>query len=141
MIKVPFNKIQKARLALNSVITSNKIRLRNMQAMLGLLNFIAKAIPAGRAFNRRFYDAMVYAKQPYHFARITTEFKQDASVWLEFVDSFNGLRIFNENEWLDNKALELYTDSAGSQYLGCGCYFNGMWSYFKWPGHWDNKQF
>lgn len=140
-IRVPFPKVQKAQNALVSLITSKKIRLRQLQSLVGQLNFICKAIPAGRAFNRRFYDVMAKVKKPHHYIRVTADLLDDAKVWLVFLDNFNGLCSFNELNWIDNLALELFTDASGNKKLGCGCYFQGRWSVFHWPDSWDDSVF
>lgn len=34
----------------------------------------------------------------------------------------------------------MFTDSAGSAGLGCGCYFHGQWVFLQWPNSWANTQ-
>ncbi len=140
-IKVPMDKVKKCVEALEFVINSKKIRLKRFQSIVGLLNFITQAIPAGRAFNRRFYDAMSSAKMPYHFVRISQSVKSDAMVWLTFLRKFNGIRIFNEHEWLQSDTMELFSDASGNKNLGCGCYFAGEWAVFPWPSEWNEHVF
>lgn len=141
VIRVPSDKVLKAKTALLNLLESNKIRLNQLQKMVGLLNFICKAIPAGRAFNRRFYDIMAKAKRPHHYIRVTTELVEDAKVWLNFLENFNGQCSFNELNWVQNSSLEFFTDASGNRNLGCGCYFQGRWSVFQWPDHWENTVF
>jgi hypothetical protein len=45
----------------------NKITLKDLQSLVGSLNFFSKAVRSARAFNRRFYDLTVKAKKPHHF--------------------------------------------------------------------------
>jgi hypothetical protein len=104
--------------------------------LIGLLNFCARAIPPVRAFNRRFCDATCGVKKPDHFIRVSVGMKEDITVWLKFLDEFNGSRKFGKNVWLSNEQLNLYTDSSGSANLGCGVYFCGRWTYFPWPFEW-----
>lgn len=54
-------------------------------------------------------------------------------LWLNFLHDFNGKVYFSEAEWSSNLTLDLFTDSAGSQDLGCGAYFQGEWCSFSWP--------
>jgi hypothetical protein len=53
-----------------------------------------------------------------------------------FLENFNGMVYFLEEEWYTNKNVELFTDSSGSPELGCGAYFSGEWCFFGWPKHW-----
>jgi hypothetical protein len=140
-IKVPREKIEKANNALHLLAKSKKVRLKHFQSVVGLLNFICKAIPAGRAFNRRFYDAMSKVSKPHHYIRVTAGICADARVWLQFLEHFNGSLSFNALNWSEDTLLELYTDSSGNKNLGCGCYFQGRWSVFRWPTYWDNTMF
>lgn len=140
-ITVPSEKIQKARGLLLSLVGSKKVRLIQLQSVVGLLNFICRAIPAGRAFNRRFYDAMSKVKKPHHYIRVNAGLVEDARVWLIFLESFNGTCTFSDLNWSDDSSLELYTDAAGNRSLGCGCYFQGRWAVFPWPKSWDASVF
>ncbi|XP_053388195.1 uncharacterized protein LOC128551371 [Mercenaria mercenaria] len=141
MIRVPRDKVLKAKSALLELVSCSKNKLRQFQSTVGLLNFIAKAIPAGRSFNRRFYDKMAQAKKPHHFIRVTRDMIDDAKVWMRFLDNFNGTCLFNDSEWVEDQYLELYTDSSGNKSLGCGCNLKGFWTVFKWPPHWPEEVF
>jgi hypothetical protein len=54
------------------------------------------------------------------------EVKADISLWLEFLDNFNGQCFFAEKDWISNETLKLFTDSSRNPELGCGVYFNGL---------------
>ena len=41
--------------------------------------------------------------------------------------------------WINNSDLELFTDSAGGENLGCGAYLHGSWVFMKWPSHWKSE--
>jgi hypothetical protein len=138
-IKVPSDKIEKAKSMLEEALCSKKITLKKLQSMVGLLNFFSKAIPSGRAFNCRFYAAMSQVKKPYHLVRLSLGMKEDIRIWLLFLYNFNGQTIFSDLLWTPDNQLELFTDAAGSKELGCGAYFQGSWVYFKWPDFWNNE--
>lgn len=55
--------------------------------------------------------------------------------------SFNGVVYFPDRQWTTTDTLQLFTDSAGSVGLGCGCYFHGEWVYLQGPEAWMNTQF
>ncbi len=50
ILTVPADTIEFARASLHDLITRKKVSLKTMQSLVGRLNFIAKAIPSGRAF-------------------------------------------------------------------------------------------
>ena len=86
--------------------------------------FVSKAIPWSRAFNRRFYNAMIYLNKPYNHIRINNFMRHDVFTWLHFLESFNGVVYFPDRQWTITNTLQLFTDSVGATDLGCsGCYF------------------
>ncbi|XP_053404896.1 uncharacterized protein LOC128558742 [Mercenaria mercenaria] len=128
-IRVPSEKIRKAISRLQPLVKNQKkITLKQLQSVVGLLNFISKAIPAGRAFLRRLYDAMAYAKKPHHFIRISRNMRNDATTWLEFLEKINDTCMFSELDWLHDDTLELFTDvtlAVGVTSMGHGRFLNG----------------
>ena len=122
-VKIPSDKIHKLLFILKTFLTKSKVSLREMQSLIGSLNFCTRAINSSRAFNRRFYDATIGIKKPHHFIRITKPLKADLQLWIHFLESFNGVCFFKDLIWSENDALELFTDSAGGISLGCGAYF------------------
>ena len=132
MVRIPQSKMNALVAELKKFSKENKITLKDLQSLVGSLNFLSKAVRSARAFNRRFYDLTVKAKKPHHFIKLNSEVKEDMKVWLSFLESFNGKAYFPESEWSDNEILELYTDSAGSETMGIrafsqksGCFFSG----------------
>ena len=90
-VRIPSDKIQQLRFKLSRMLQMRKVALADLQELTGLLNFCVRAIPAGRAFVRRLYDACCGLSQPYHRRRFFNEMKDDIHVWLAFLDSFNGI--------------------------------------------------
>lgn len=138
VISIPEDKTIALKHSISQILGKSKITLKILQSLVGTLNFCAKAIPAARAFNRRFCDAMCGIKHPSHFIRVNEGMKSDLRVWLSFLEQFNGSLNFLEINWLSDFDLHLYTDSAGNPQLGCGVYLQGQWAYFQWPHEWQN---
>lgn len=59
--------------------------------------------------------------------------KQDIQMWLVFLESFNGVNSYKQVDWASDFQLELhvFTDSAGSENLGCGAIFGTHWAFFN----------
>lgn len=136
-IYVPEEKIIKLKAQLNTTLGRKKVTLKELQSLTGSLAFCSKALPAARAFNRRFYGAMSGISKSFHRIRVTKGMKEDIKVWLTFLDKFNGCTFFPDEFWITNTVLELFTDSSGS--LGCGAYFQKKWLVFKWPLDWGQR--
>lgn len=140
LIRIPLHKIEELQEVMAHIITCKKVTLREFQSMVGKLAFFSRAICSSRAFLRRFYDAMINIKKSYHRIRISKEIRQDISMWLVFLNDFNGVSYIPEGAWYDSDTLQLFTDSAGSRDLGCGCFFQQEWAYFQWPHAWGNGE-
>ncbi|KAK3106927.1 hypothetical protein FSP39_003200 [Pinctada imbricata] len=139
-IKVPQDKLNDLKDLLTKLSKLQKTTLKDLQSLVGKLNFVTKAIHGSRAFNRRFYTATIGVRKPPHFIRITSPLKEDIKLWLKFLGYFNGTAYFQEIEWTSNSTLHLYTDSAGNPELGCGTVFGSQWVALKWPKAWANDQ-
>lgn len=139
VIKIPDDKTSVLKETLVTLLCKEKVTLRELQSLVGSLNFCAKAIPAARAFSRRFCDSMCSVTKPLHHIRLTAGMKSDIRVWLNFIEQFNGTLNFMELNWSSNEDLHLYTDSAGNKNLGCGVYLQGHWAYFGWPKKWQGS--
>lgn len=107
--------------------------LRDLQSLCGSLSFCSKALPAGRDFSRQIYLATSSLKKPHHYIRVTGGMYQDLLVWNLFLDKFNGVNYMLDIDWSSRSVLELFTDSAGGSKKGCGSYFQGKWTFLKWP--------
>ena len=56
--------------------------------------------------------------------------KRDLSIWLEFLNSYNGASFFIKEQWVEAEKLHLYTDAAKS--LGYGLIMGKKWVTGKW---------
>jgi len=139
-IRVPSHKIEELTALLQDFLSRKKITLKQLQSLVGKLNFFSKAIRSSRAFLRRFYDAMLPLKKPHNFIRVAGEIKEDFRVWLDFLKHFNGVAYIPQHVWFSNEQLQLFTDSAGSVHLGAGCFFEGNWCFFPWPKEWAKTE-
>ncbi|KAJ8307565.1 hypothetical protein KUTeg_015649 [Tegillarca granosa] len=90
-VKIPFEKLTKLKNNLCLLLNRKKCTLKELQSLVGLLNFCTRAIPPARAFNRCLYDAMCGLTKHFHKVRINNEMKEDIRMWLLFLDIFNGV--------------------------------------------------
>ncbi|XP_068723346.1 uncharacterized protein [Montipora capricornis] len=112
------------------------VKLKELQSLIGLLNFTCQVIVPGRAFLRRLIDLTKGVRQPHHHIRLCKGSKQDLLLWMRFLDEFNGKSFFLEDTWETSHTLELYTDAAGS--IGFGAVFGKHWFGGEWPVTWKS---
>lgn len=131
-VRIPQEKLAEIKLAVETVLSHRKkVSLRELQSLIGRLNFACKAVAPGRAFCRRLINATIGVKKPHHRIRVSAAMRQDLLVWQNFLADFNGVSIIFEENWFDNEQLELFTDASCS--IGFGAYFQGHWAYGVWP--------
>lgn len=140
LIRIPLHKVKELHDLIVKVINRHKVTLKEFQSLVGKLSFFTQAIRSSRAFLRRCYDSMIGVKKPFHKIRITAAIKLDLLTWLTFLESFNGIAYIPSDTWLTSDCLELYTDSAGSNLLGCSCYYKQEWAFFPWPETWCSEE-
>lgn len=142
-VKIPKEKLMKLQFGLCYITARQKIKLKELESIIGIMAFCARAIPSARAFLRRFYDliAVVKVKKPFYYIRITAATKEDAKVWLDFLENFNGECYIPDSFWSSNDTLKLFSDSTANPNLGCGAYFDGDWIQFRWPKSWESREF
>ncbi|KAM4691138.1 LOW QUALITY PROTEIN: uncharacterized protein WCC33_015994 [Rhinophrynus dorsalis] len=134
-VRLPMEKVLKARAAVVGMVAREKVTLREMQGLLGLLNFASRVIPMGRIFSRRLKRATVGVRRPLHKIRITRQLREDLKVWEAFLINFNGVRLWRGPP-RPNMQLQLYTDAAA---VGFGAFFQGQWCAERWPEAWHSQ--
>ena len=135
--RLPLDKITKCVETIEGLLKRKKVTLRELQSLIGLLNFATSVITPGTAFLRRFYDLTQGVTSPRHFIRLRSEVKADLRVWLTFLSSFNGVYFFRNEIWANSIKLKLFTDAAGA--IGFGAIFGNAWCYGRWPDHWLHR--
>ena len=133
VIRLPIDKIKDLVDQIDYFISKYqaKITLKELQSLIGKLNFACRAIRPGRAFCRRVINSTIGLTLPFHHARVTSDMMQDLLIWKEFLNTHNGTTMILPKEWSNNQTLRFYTDSSGAH--GFGIFFDGSWVSAPWP--------
>ena len=102
--KLPSDKIEKIKTKLIQKENRRKVTLKEIQSLIGLLNFACGCIVPGRAFLRRLYDLTRGVTNQNHFVRLNQEARADLKMWSTFIQSFNGRCMFLNDNWVDADA-------------------------------------
>lgn len=132
--RLPQTKIDKCNSLLDEFLSRSSCKEREMESLIGYLNFACSVVLPGRAFLRRLIFLIIGIKEPYHFVKIDDEAKADLFMWKEFIHNFNGRCMFLSDRFLGNDVLSLYTDAAAS--LGYGAIYGSHWFYGIFPPEW-----
>jgi len=97
---------------------------RELQSLIGKLNFICSICRPGRTFLRRLIELTTKAKHATHHIRLTTRFFKDIEWWITFLRNWNGHSLFYDDQWFTNECLHLYTDACATSFGGL---FGSFW--------------
>ena len=89
-LSIPLEKQIKALNLLNDMCDRRKTTVKQLQVLTGYLNFLTKAIFAGRTFIRCMYakySGCAHLK-PYHHMHLDSEFKFDCEMWRIFLTHY-----------------------------------------------------
>ncbi len=135
--RLPQDKIVKCVESISAFLKRKKVQLKELQSLIGLLNFATSVVTPGKVFLRRLYDLTQGVTRPHHFIRLRSDVKDDLRVWLTFLPSFNGVYFFRHEEWNNSTKLNLFTDASGA--IGFGAVFGTAWCHGRWPSNWLHR--
>ncbi|VDI71577.1 Hypothetical predicted protein [Mytilus galloprovincialis] len=92
--RLPKDKIAKILGLLNIFKVKKKVILRELQSLLGLLNFACSVVVPGRAFLRRLFDLTIGHSCPHYRITLNSEARADLRAWFDFVSNYNGKSCF-----------------------------------------------
>ncbi|XP_060127970.1 uncharacterized protein LOC132591759 [Zootoca vivipara] len=131
---LPPEKIVKLKGVIEEVLSVKKVTLRQLQSLLGHLNFACRVVAPGRPFCARLNKRTVGLRSPHQHVRLHQGEKADLRMWLEFLNDFNGVSLWQDVLTLHND-FQVNSDAAGS--LGFGLFWNGRWCAQRWPPAWQ----
>lgn len=138
IVKIPEDKVVALKGLIHDLLQVKKATLKDVQKVIGTMQFACRALIPGRTFMRRLIGLTSGVKRPHHHIRITREAKLDLEMWLTFLDTFNGISSMLDKQWSFNSDINLYTDASGS--IGFAAYFDGRWIQASWGEHFKGER-
>lgn len=134
--RLPADKLEKCKNSLLKFLQKDKCTLKDMQSLIGLLNFACSVILPGRAFLRRMINLTMTVGQGQKFICISREAKLDMQTWLHFLNGYNGKSLFLDEKFLSSLTMNLFTDAAQSK--GFAGIYGSKWFYGCFPDNWKS---
>lgn len=131
--RLPVDKIGRLQTALEEFQHRRSCTLKELQSLIGTLNFACRVVPPGRPFLQRMIDLTRNVKKSHHHIKLSSGFFEDLKMWKEFIYNWNGANFFLQSEWCASDTLNLHTDASGA--LGFGGIFGNKWFQGKWRPH------
>ena len=136
--RLPVEKIDKIKNKLKEVKDRRKVTLKQLQSLIGLLNYACLVVVPGRAFLRRLINLTCHISNPHHFIRLNSAARDDIKMWEQFIGSFNGKSVFLSDLWSTSDSLSMFTDASGT--VGYAAILGSNWFAQKWPESLQNYQ-
>lgn len=125
-ISVPDDKLCETRDLLEQFLYAKRVTKRQIQSLVGKLNWITQCIYGGRFHVRRLIDKSNTLKAGWHRTNVTREMKLDILWWLHFMEYFNGTMPMIENRAATAVSIDACPIAAGG-------FYNGDIVYTPWP--------
>jgi hypothetical protein len=135
-LRLPQDKLVALQATVASMSRRKKTTLRDLQSLLGSLNFACRVIVPGRAFMRRLHDLTKGITRPTFYIRLNKEARADLAAWDTFLQSFNGRALCLPHTWDSSEDLHLYSDACGTSYAAV---FGPHWFIGEFPPSWLDR--
>ena len=126
---VPEDKMSKAIAVMTEHLGKTHITKKELQSILGVLFFLTRVIPQGKAFLSRGVSLLKGKRMGSGRMRVTVGLQKDLQWWIRFLPVVTGVSLFYEQGWTTADTLSLYTDASG---WGAGAFFGLKWFQHEW---------
>lgn len=126
-LSLPSDKLLELRTLLTLWKCKRRCTKKDLQRLIGKLNWCARVVRGGRTFIRNLINLMCKLKQSHHYIRMNLAAKSDVDWWCQGLNFFHGTTPFNVDIPVPNS--QFATDACLSG--GAGHYLN-HWFYTSW---------
>lgn len=119
--RLPSDKLTFLRSLLDEWSYKDRCTLRELQELIGFLQFTAQVIPHSRAFIRRLIDFSCTFRSPHAVRYIPKYARAELTWWRTFMPAWNGVRLITPSR----PTIHIYTDASGTK--GIGGIFGNHW--------------
>ena len=129
-LSLPDAKISDLSGLIKIIMKSKRASKKQLERLVGKMNFACQAIRGGRTFLRRIIDRMSKLKRPHHKAIVTKSMQLDLLWWDSFLQHFDGKVFFIDTRSSEN----IFVDACST---GGGCHYQSVdyandWFYTAW---------
>lgn len=137
--RVPHVRLEAMKELLQNWQLKQHSNVKDLESLLGLLQFVTKVIRPGRAYQRRLIDHLTSIKALNTSAKYPAKFehaipfaaRQDIKWWNQFIVKYNGISLLYEADWTAADKLQIYTDACRT---GWGARYENHWIRAQWSG-------
>eukprot|EP00117_Sycon_ciliatum_P005825 scpid71226/ scgid9614/ len=123
--RLPDDKLADLRSTLGSLRTRRSLKRKEIEQLLGKLNFASRVIIPGRTFMRRLYDALMHTTKLYHHVRLSYGCQLDLLWWSHLLEGWNGKALLLQSHVTAADDISIETDASDS--IGYGALYGPEW--------------
>ena len=112
---------------LKSWISRKGCTKRELQSLIGSLQYLTRVIPWGRAFIHRLIRLISNNRPPHAPIRLSTGLRLDLHWWLDNLPSWPGISFFYDSSWSSLDSFEVDASLSGH-----GCFWFPHWYSAPW---------
>jgi hypothetical protein len=131
--RLPAAKLLELRQLIDVWVGKTHATVKELQSLVGILNFACSVVRPGRHYLRRIISHMchvdAFASSRHASHQLTKAVMTDVRWWQEFLPHWNGVSLLYELNWTAATKLELTTDACDT---GFGARFGTHWSCGAW---------
>nr|XP_045604834.1 uncharacterized protein LOC123762362 [Procambarus clarkii] len=132
--RLPEDKRTKYQAEVETALGKKSLSLRDLQSIVGRLQFATAVIPGGRAFLRRLHTLTRGVQRPSRLCLLDAEAQLDLVAWRSFLSNFNGVTVFPpDGGWGSAVSLSMGADASSRGY---GLTLGAAWFRGTWPDSW-----
>jgi hypothetical protein len=128
--RLPQNKLERMTHMLGQFMLKSFCTKQQLLSLLGHLHFASKVMLPGRSFVSYLIWLSTTVDGLFDRVFFTTECRADMHMWHTFLDSWNGVSLFLDDDITDSADYELFSDASAQGYAGT---FKTQWFQAKWP--------
>lgn len=132
-LSLPTDKLSEVKTLLTKWSTKHKGTKKELQRLLGKLNWCSRVIRGGRTFMRNLFDLLSKVSEPFHYVRINSAAKSDILWWVVALTKFHGTTPFT-----CDIPVPSHSFSTDACLLGGGGHFKNDWFFIDWKS--DNPK-
>lgn len=130
-MEVTPDRLMEIKLLVKQWLTKDKATIKEIQSLLGKLNFVAACVRPSRIFVSRLLNwlrSIYNTKEPCH--NIPEYVKKDLQWWNKFLPLYNGISLIEIEQW---SSADNATFSSDSCLSGCGGFYHGNFFHTEFP--------
>ena len=131
VVHIPAEKLQDIKTIIGKMLKSRKATSWELQSIAGKLNFVTKAVPAGKCFIKRIYEAQAGVPQ-HHHVDLRSPGLSDLRMWKVFTEQFQSWTPIVDKDVLHQNAVEQYAYASSNASLGGGSLAPPPWLVDVW---------